>query len=126
MLQWPHNHPLNSCFIASWSLCQFLGLSFVPHDLWQFGHIDPGSGLFGILFLLYIKFNAIERRGLLFGLFLIGLFSWRFVVENYKYGQAAIDFEGGLTRGQQLSIPFVIMGIGFVVYSLVKKKPTDG
>lgn len=73
--------------------------------------------LFGLLMWLYWKKNAGERPGLIFGIFFIWLFGTRFLIEFIKNPQE--DFEVGMTlnMGQLLSIPFILMGIGFVIYS---------
>lgn len=57
------------------------------------------------------------------GIFLIVCFGSRFIIEFIKNPQ--VEFEEGmlLNMGQLLSIPFVLLGIGFVVYALVKKIP---
>jgi len=59
---------------------------------------------------------------LLFGLFLIFVFSARFVIEFIKENQ--VDFESGmaLNMGQWLSIPFVLVGVAFVFMALTKNK----
>ena len=60
-------------------------------------------------------------RGRLFGYFLIGLFSIRFIVEFVKESQGGIEtFLPGLSTGQWLSIPFILIGIIFLFIS--KKK----
>ena len=67
-------------------------------------------------------------RGTLIGIFFIWCFGSRFLIEFIKNDQ--VDFEAGmaLNMGQLLSIPFVLLGIGFLVYANKKKLPllTDG
>ncbi len=73
--------------------------------------------VFLILLFLYWKTKAAEKQGLIFGVFLILLWSVRFVVEYVKGKQGGIEEIQGLTvlsTGQWLSIPFVIAGIYFV------------
>lgn len=74
-------------------------------------------GLFCLLMWMYWKKNAGERPGLIFGVFFIVLFGTRFLIEFIKNPQE--DFEIGMTlnMGQWLSIPFILMGIAFVIYS---------
>ena len=71
---------------------------------------------------MYWKKNAGERPGLIFGVFFIVLFGSRFLIEFIKNPQE--DFEVGMTlnMGQWLSIPFILMGIGFVIYSMMVPK----
>ena len=69
---------------------------------------------------MYWKKNAERRPGLIFGVFFIVLFTSRFIIEFVKNPQE--DFEIGMTlnMGQWLSIPFILMGIGFVIYSMMR------
>lgn len=78
--------------------------------------------LFGFILLwwLYFKTNTAERKGVLFGIFLIITFLSRFLIEFIKENQ--VEFESGmqLNMGQWLSIPFVIAGVYFIVNGLRK------
>jgi prolipoprotein diacylglyceryltransferase len=68
--------------------------------------------VFLLLFLLYWKTKTAEKQGLLFGYFLIMLWSVRFAVEYVKESQGGIEKDFGLlTTGQWLSIPFILIGI---------------
>ena len=62
-------------------------------------------------------------RGTYFGIFFIVCFGSRFLIEFVKNDQ--VEFEAGmlLNMGQLLSIPFILLGIGFLVYAYVKKIP---
>lgn len=112
-----------------------------PTDLpWGFiyvrGHEWPGMpchptqiyealaylALFGLLMWMYWKRNAEERPGLIFGVFLTWLFSARFLIEFVKNPQ--VDFEQGmaLNMGQLLSIPFIIAGIGLIIYAMSRPR----
>ena len=71
----------------------------------------------------YWKKEAGKYQGLLFGIFLIGVFGFRFFVEMIKENQEAFEQGMTLNMGQILSIPFVVAGIYFVVKSLKKKQP---
>ncbi|MDE7092659.1 MAG: prolipoprotein diacylglyceryl transferase [Muribaculaceae bacterium] len=75
--------------------------------------------LFGVLMWMYWKKNAERRPGLIFGLFLSVLFGTRFLIEFIKNPQ--VDFERTMTlnMGQLLSIPFILIGIGLIIYSMV-------
>jgi prolipoprotein diacylglyceryl transferase len=71
--------------------------------------------VFLILFYAYWKTDAREKQGFLFGLFLVLLFTVRFVVEFVKESQGGFESELGLfSTGQWLSIPFIIIGLYFV------------
>ena len=71
--------------------------------------------VFAILFFLYWKTEAREKSGYLFGLFLVLLWSVRFVVEFVKESQGGFESALGLlSTGQWLSIPFILIGLYFV------------
>ncbi len=71
--------------------------------------------VFLFLFFMYWKTKTAEKQGLLFGYFLILLWSIRFVVEYVKESQGGIEESFGLfSTGQWLSIPFILVGIYYV------------
>ncbi|WP_310557711.1 prolipoprotein diacylglyceryl transferase [Flavobacterium sp.] len=71
--------------------------------------------VFAILFFLYWKTDAREKSGFLFGLFLVLLWSVRFIVEYVKESQGGFESALGLlSTGQWLSIPFILIGLYFV------------
>jgi phosphatidylglycerol---prolipoprotein diacylglyceryl transferase len=79
--------------------------------------------VFLALFFLYWKTKTAEKHGLLFGYFLILLWSVRFVVEYVKESQGGIEETFGLfSTGQWLSIPFILLGI---YYLFVAEKPVE-
>lgn len=81
------------------------------------------------LAMLHIYYHNLDKvhRGFFFGIFLVGCFGMRFLIEFIKEPQ--VDFENqmlntiGLNQGQLLSIPFIIAGIALLVLAAVKKKP---
>lgn len=79
--------------------------------------------VFLVLFFMYWKTKTAEKHGLLFGYFLIMLWSVRFVVEYVKESQGGIEETFGLfSTGQWLSIPFILLGI---YYLFVAEKPIE-
>lgn len=79
--------------------------------------------VFAILFLLYWKTNTREKHGLLFGYFLVLLWTVRFLVEYVKESQGGFEESLGLfSTGQWLSIPFILIGIYFI---FVAEKPVE-
>lgn len=84
---------------------------------------EAGSYLliFFLLMALYYKTDAGRRPGLLFGLFLVLIFTARFIIEFYKEVQVAFEENMALDMGQWLSIPLVVVGLVFVGWSLMKK-----
>lgn len=67
--------------------------------------------LFVLLFWLWKKYKGALPKGLLFGLFVTFLFTFRFLVEFMKENQ--VDFEDtmALNMGQILSIPLILIGL---------------
>lgn len=78
--------------------------------------------IFALLMHLFWKRDAQKRQGLLFGVFMIGLWGVRFLVEFMKEGQTDRDFSGALNTGQMLSIPFVLVGVWLVVRAMMRRK----
>lgn len=79
--------------------------------------------VFALLMYMYWKTDARQKTGLLFGTFLVTLFSIRILVESVKESQGGFEnVLGYLTTGQWLSIPFVIVGIYLILKA--KKEPT--
>lgn len=81
--------------------------------------------VFLILVLLYLKTNYREKHGLLFGFFLVLLWTVRFFVENVKEKLGGIEDALGLfSTGQWLSIPFILIGVIFI-FLAEKPLPED-
>lgn len=76
--------------------------------------------IFVVLWYVYWKTNKKEKTGFLFGLFMVLLWSVRFIIEFFKEAQIEDreDWIGILNTGQILSIPMIIIGIIF----MLKKK----
>lgn len=93
-----------------------------PAQLYEaFGYVF----VFIILWFLYWKTSYKEKHGLIFGFFLVLLWSVRFIVENVKESQGGIEKSLGLfSTGQWLSIPFILVGIVFIFLS-EKPLPKD-
>lgn len=74
------------------------------------------AGAYVLIFLLLAHLYwrtrlAQEKRGVLFGLFLILLFTVRFVIESIKLPQEAWEQNMWLNMGQILSLPFIVAGV---------------
>ena len=77
--------------------------------------------VFAILYFLYWKTDVRLKSGYLFGLFLVLLWTVRFIVEFVKESQGGFESALGLfSTGQWLSIPFIIIGFYFM-FRPVKK-----
>jgi prolipoprotein diacylglyceryl transferase len=77
--------------------------------------------IFVLLFTLYRYKRNDVKVGFFLGLFLVLVFSARFMIEFVKERQAAYLLDLGLTTGQLLSIPFFIAGVFLFIWSLKKR-----
>ena len=77
--------------------------------------------LFVLLYWLWKKYKEALPRGLLFGIFVTALFSFRFMVEFLKEVQVAKEETMALNIGQQLSIPLILAGL--VILFMVWRNP---
>ncbi len=75
--------------------------------------------IFIFLLFMYWKREAWRRPGMMFGSFLILLFTARFFVEFVKLGQTTRDEVLPINTGQMLSIPFVLVG-AYILYKSLK------
>jgi prolipoprotein diacylglyceryltransferase len=73
---------------------------------------------------LYFKKDAWKKEGLIFGIFMICIFTSRFILEFLKENQVGFEEGMALNMGQLLSIPFILAGIYFVWRALTKKVET--
>ncbi|MCO4799475.1 MAG: prolipoprotein diacylglyceryl transferase [Colwelliaceae bacterium] len=77
--------------------------------------------IFVTLTLIYKLTNAKNNQGMLLGIFLIMTFTARFIIEYFKQQQAAYSIEVSMNTGQMLSIPFFIIGVFLVLWSVKNK-----
>lgn len=77
------------------------------------------------IFLLWLYVKKLDKvyRGTFIGIFFIVCFGMRFIIEFIKEPQVEFEETMMLDMGQILSIPFIILGIGFLVYAWKKKQP---
>ena len=74
--------------------------------------------VFAVLYYMYWKTDARNRLGLLFGVFLVLLWTVRFIVEFVKESQGGFESALGLfSTGQWLSIPFILIGFYFIFFA---------
>lgn len=78
-----------------------------------------------VLLLLYIRRVKGLYRGSYMGIFFVVLFGMRFLIEFVKNDQVAFEAGMPLNMGQLLSIPFILLGIGMIIYSYKKKMPIE-
>ena len=72
---------------------------------------------FGVLMRIYWKNAGKQRPGLLFGVFMMMVFGFRFFVEYIKEDQVAFESGMKLNMGQWLSIPLVLAGIAILIWA---------
>jgi prolipoprotein diacylglyceryltransferase len=75
------------------------------------GQLYEAIAYFSIFLVLNLNSKNVSREtGFMFGLFLVLMFSARFVLEFFKINQ--VSFESGMVMnmGQILSLPFIIAG----------------
>ncbi|MBL7472593.1 prolipoprotein diacylglyceryl transferase [Robertkochia sediminum] len=91
-----------------------LGENFPRHpaQLYEaFGYLI----VFIVLWRIYWKTDKKDQPGYIFGLFLVLLWTVRFIAEFYKRSQGGFESAlGTFTTGQWLSIPFIIAGFYFM------------
>ena len=78
--------------------------------------------IFAAMMVLYKKRRDRLKNGFFFGLGSVLFFTARFLIEFVKEDQ--VGFEEGMTlnMGQLLSIPFILIGIGFMIYGQRRTK----
>jgi len=76
--------------------------------------------IFTIMMILYKKMRDRLKNGFFFGLVIVLCFTARFIIEFVKENQ--VGFEDGMTfnMGQLLSLPYIVVGIGFIIYGLTQ------
>lgn len=80
--------------------------------------------ILGLVLLLLYKYRAQKiYRGTFIGVFFIVLFGMRFLIEFIKEPQVGFEENMVLNMGQLLSIPFILLGVGILIYAFIKKQP---
>lgn len=78
--------------------------------------------------VLFIILNIFIRKsrpvGSVSGLFLIGYGAFRIIVEFFRQPDAQLGLFGGVSMGQILSIPMILLGIIFMVWAYRQDKKT--
>ncbi|MBN2716582.1 MAG: prolipoprotein diacylglyceryl transferase [Deltaproteobacteria bacterium] len=109
----PSDGPFAFCFLA---------VDDVPRHPSQLYESLIGLTVFGLL-AVADRLAGKENRpmGFLSGLFLVLMFSLRFVAEFFKQ-RLTVGESSVLSMGQYLSLPFVVVGVGLMVYSLRRQR----
>ena len=91
-----------------------------PSQLYQAGFEGL---LLGLLLALFWQTRARYRPGLLVAVFTIGMGLGRFLMEFFREPDAHLAYvvvETGLSRGQWLSLPMILIGVVVLVYALLR------
>lgn len=79
--------------------------------------------LFVVMMGLYNRKSDKLYRGTFFGIFMLGCFGMRFLIEFIKEPQVGFEQNMLLDLGQLYSIPFIIAGVAVLVLAVKKKMP---
>ncbi|MBT8273554.1 MAG: prolipoprotein diacylglyceryl transferase, partial [Bacteroidia bacterium] len=113
MVGFPTDGPFGIVFGA-------LGEDFARHP----GQLYEAFGYVFVFLILWFTYWRTEKRhqtGFLFGLFLVMLFTVRFFMEYFKEAQVDERADWIFNTGQLLSIPFILIGLYFIVLYKPKK-----
>lgn len=78
--------------------------------------------IFIITITLYKTKRDQLRNGFFFGLTLVLIFTARFFIEFVKERQVGFEENMKLDMGQILSIPYIIVGVGFIIYGITRTR----
>ena len=78
--------------------------------------------IFSILLTFYRKKHLVVRDGYIFGVFMILLFSARFLIEFVKNDQVAFEAGMQINMGQVLSLPFILAGVLMILWTKMHPK----
>ncbi|MDR1698634.1 MAG: prolipoprotein diacylglyceryl transferase [Prevotellaceae bacterium] len=76
---------------------------------------------FAVLVYIYLKTHLYQRQGFAFGVALVIIFLSRFLLEFLKNDQADFEATMLLNMGQLLSLPFIVLGLYFMIFSKKRK-----
>jgi phosphatidylglycerol:prolipoprotein diacylglycerol transferase len=129
--------PLEGCFIRLGNLMnsEIIGIPTTKPWAFVFTRVDniprhPSQLyeaicyllIFVIMIMLYKYLRTRLQYGFFFGLSLTTIFVARFLIEFLKENQVDFEKNMAIDMGQILSIPYIIIGIGFIVYGLRKTR----
>lgn len=77
--------------------------------------------IFILMLVLYTRTKISSKRGALFGLATVLFFTARILIEFVKENQMSFEEELVFNMGQLLSLPYILVGIGFIIYSVRKR-----
>lgn len=101
---------------GSWGVI-FASLDNIPRHPTQLYEAFAYLITFLTLGFIYYKTKGKFKEGLLFSLFVIMIFGFRFIVEFFKENQSVFESGMPINMGQLLSIPLVLAGI-IILYKI--------
>ena len=104
---------------VSWGMVFPRGGPLPRHPSQLYEAFLEGIVLFAILFVA-VRFTAAKARlGVLSGIFLVGYGCARIIAELFREPdeQLGFLFNAGITMGQLLSVPMVVLGVLFIVWA---------
>jgi len=105
---------------VSWAIV-FTKIDALPRHPTQLYEAFSYLLIFFVLTYFYKTKRQSLNNGFMFGLFLVLVFSARFLVEFVKEKQAAYSSDLLLSTGQMLSVPFLVVGLILIILSLKQK-----
>lgn len=133
--------PLGACFIRLGNLMNSEMIGIPTNVPWAFifEHEDnlprhPAQlyeaisylAIFLVIFYLYKTNRNKLQNGFFFGMSISLIFIARFFIEFVKMRQVQFEEQMLFDMGQLLSIPFILVGLGFMIYGLMKTKKDKG
>jgi phosphatidylglycerol:prolipoprotein diacylglycerol transferase len=133
--------PLAGCFIRLGNLMnsEIIGLPTMKPWAFVFARVDniprhPAQLyeaiayflIFLTMLLLYKNWREKLQNGFFFGLTLTLIFVARFLIEFIKENQVGFEENLTINMGQILSIPYILVGIAFMIYGLIKTSKLSG
>jgi len=129
--------PLGGCFIRLGNLMNSEIVGIPTNVPWAFVFVrednlprHPGQlyeaiiylMVFGLMYHLYRTKREKLQNGFFFGLVVTQIFVARFFIEFIKEKQVPFEAQMQFDMGQLLSLPFIAIGIVFIIYGIVKTK----
>jgi len=129
--------PLGACFIRLANLMNSEIIGIPTNVPWAFIFVREDSLprhpaqlyeaisyllIFGLMLYLYKTRRENLKNGFFFGVVITLIFVARFFIEFIKEKQVPFEEQMQFDMGQLLSIPFIVLGIGFIIYGLIKTK----
>ncbi len=100
----------------------FKRIDLVPRHPVQLYEAMSYALIFLLLLMMYIKIKDKVRPGVIFSTSLVAVFITRFFLEFVKTNQASYSNDFWMSTGQMLSIPFILAGLSFIIFSVFKKR----